>query len=132
VRGAFDAERLGVLVQRVDHAVGQRADALAVLDGAADDLVVDVGDVAHVGHVEAAHLEPALNHVERDHRAGMAEVAVVVDRHAANVHAHLSGVQWGEFLQFTRQRVVDAQTHEIRKTSFRARAARAKDGVFQG
>ena len=33
--------------------VGQRVDRLAVLARAADDLVVDVGDVAHVGHVDS-------------------------------------------------------------------------------
>lgn len=132
VGGPLDAERIGIFVQRIDHAVGERTDGFAVLDRAANDLVVDIGDVAHVGHGQAAGLEPALHQVEGDHRARMAQMAEVIDRHAAHVHAHPARLQWGELLQFTRKRVVDAQTHEARKTSLRARAVRANDGVFQG
>ena len=40
-----------VLVHRRDEALGERTDGLAVLGRAADDLVVDVGDVAHVGEL---------------------------------------------------------------------------------
>jgi len=113
VRGALDAQRVGILVQRVDHAVGEAADAFLVLHRTLDDLVVHVGDVAHVVHAIAARLEPALHHVEGDHRAGVAEVAVVVDGHAAHVHADLARLQGRKDLQLTRERVVDAQTHGI-------------------
>jgi hypothetical protein len=43
-----------VLVHGVDEALGQRREWFAVLGGALDDLVVDVGDVAHVGDMPAA------------------------------------------------------------------------------
>ena len=91
--GALDAQGVGVLVQRLDHAVGQGADGLAVFQSPADDLVVDVGDVAHVADAQATGLEPALNHVKGDHRTGVAEVAEVVHRHAADIHAHVARLQ---------------------------------------
>ena len=82
------AKRIGILMHRIDEALRQRMDGLFVLRSTLDDLVVDVGDVAHVGHVVTACLEPALHHVEHHHHAGMAEVAVVVHRHAAYIHAN--------------------------------------------
>ncbi len=107
----LDAQPADVLVHGGDHLVGQLADGDAALDRAADDLVVDVGDVAHVGHAQTAAPEPALHHVEGHHHPGMADVAQVVDRHAAHVHAHMAGLDRGKVFQCTRQRVVDAQTH---------------------
>jgi hypothetical protein len=43
------AQGEAVLVHGVDEALGQGGERLAVLGGALDDLVVDVGDVADVG-----------------------------------------------------------------------------------
>ena len=40
--------------------------------GAPDDLVVDIGDVVHVGEIKAAGAQPALDHVEDDQNAGVA------------------------------------------------------------
>ena len=111
VIGPGYAQGVGVLMQGGDHAFGQGTDGLAVVQRALDDLVVDVGDVAHIGHAQTAGLEPALHHVEGDHGARMAQVAEVVDRHAADVHAGMAGFERGKGLQRTRQRVVDAKAH---------------------
>ena len=113
VGGALYAQRVGILVQGIDHAVGQTADGFAVVHGALDDFVVDVGDVAHVGHAVAAGAQPALHHIKRHHGAGMAQVAQVVHGHAADVHAHMAGFERGKRFQCTRQRVVDTQTHGV-------------------
>ena len=107
VVGAQDAQRVGILVHGGDEAVSQLLDRLAVLDGALDDLVVNVGDVADVGHVVTGGLQPAVNHVENHHHAGVAKVAVVIDGHAADVHANLVRFDGGEYLFFAFQRVVD-------------------------
>ena len=61
-----------------------------VLVGALDDLVVDVGNVAYVGDVIASFAEVSDNHVEDHHDPGMAKVAVIVDRHPADIHADLA------------------------------------------
>ena len=111
MRGALDAERIRILMQGGDHPVGQVADALAVVHRPANDLVIDVGDVAHISDAVARSAQPALDHVEGDHRARVAKMAQVVHRHAAHVHAHVTALDRGKRLHRTRQRAVDTQTH---------------------
>ena len=98
-----------VLVHRLDHALGERGDALAVLVGPAQDLVVDIGDVAHIGDIKAAMAQVASDDVEGHHHPGMAQVAVVVDGHAAHVHAHPARLEGREGFLAASQRVVDLQ-----------------------
>ncbi len=88
-----DVEARLVLVHRGDHALGQRVERLAVFIGAVDDLVVDVGDVAHIGQVVTAETQPAGHQVEGNHAAAVADVAVVVHGHAAHVHAHFVAIE---------------------------------------
>ena len=61
----------------------------AALGRAADYLVVDVRDVAHEGDLVARRLEPAAHDVERNEGAAVSDVAVVVHRHAADVHPNV-------------------------------------------
>ncbi len=102
-----NAQRAGVLVHVLGEARGQLRNGLAVFHRALDDLVVDVGDVAHVGDIVAGGHKPAVHHVERHHHAGVADVAVVIDGHAADVHAELARFHGNESLLVTRQRVVN-------------------------
>ena len=90
--GRLYAQGAYVLVHGRNHLVGERAYGDAALQGAPDDLVVNVGDVAHIGDLVVAGLEPTLHHVKRHHHAGVADMAEVVNRHAANVHAHMTGL----------------------------------------
>ena len=104
----LDAQGRDVLVHGPGHFGGELTDGDAPLDRPLDDLVVDVGDVAHIGHAQATGLEPSLNHVKSHHHAGMADVAQVINGHAAHIHAHMAGLQRGKIFHGTRQRVVDA------------------------
>ena len=106
-----EAERLEVLVHRRDESRSQGLERLAALARALDDLVVDVGDVAHVGDAIARRQEPAPRDVEGELRAGVSDVDVVVHRDPADVHAHVPGLERREFLLAATQRVVDAQAH---------------------
>ena len=117
VIGLLHAERRCVFVYAADEARGQLADRFAVLERTADDPVVDVGDVAHVGDAIAARAQPALHDIEDHQHARMAEVQVVVHRHAADVHAHLAGPQRNEFLLGPAQGVVDLQHGSRRRES---------------
>ena len=81
-------------MHRGNHFVGELADSDAPLQSTLDDLVVNVGDVAHIGHPQATGLEPALHHIKRHHHAGVPDVAQVVDGHAAHIHAYMSGLGW--------------------------------------
>jgi hypothetical protein len=87
-------------------------DGFVVLGGALDDLVVDVGDVAHISGVEAVGNQPALDHVEHHHHPRMAKMAVVVDGHPTHVHSHLSGENRGKSLLGAGERVINLQHRE--------------------
>ena len=63
----------------------------AALLGALDDLVVDVGEVADERHLVAEEAQVAVDDVEDDQRARVADVRAVVDGDAADVHADLAG-----------------------------------------
>src|SRR5690606_28931691 len=92
-----------------DIVFGNLADAAPGFHGPPDDLVVDVGDVAHIVDGQSARAQPALHHVEGHQHARMPQVTVVVHGHAANVHAHLAGPGRLEWFFSTRQRIVDMQ-----------------------
>ena len=111
VLGPLDAQRIGVLVQGVNHALGQGPQGLAVVHRALDDFVVDVGDVAHIFDLVAAGFEPALHHIKGHHGAGVAQVAQVVDRHAAHIHAHHTRRDRRKGFHRPGERVVNAKGH---------------------
>ena len=95
-------------MHRVDHAVGQGGVDLTVFVRPTQDLVVDIGDVAHVVHIITTVAQVPGNHIEGHQHPGMAQVAVVVNRHAAHIHAHLARLDGFELFLLLRQRVVDA------------------------
>ena len=109
VIGFLDAERRGIFVHRGYEAGGQRLDRLVVLLSALDDLVLDVRDVLNVGDAKARCSQPPPHDVESDHDTRVSEVAVVVDGHSADVHAHLAGRDRNERLLLSRKRVIDLQ-----------------------
>ena len=86
-------------------------EGFALFCSAAQDLVVDIGDVAHVFQRPAARAQVARDHVEADQQTRVPEVAVVIHRDAADVEADAAGLQGYEILYPTRERVVDAQSH---------------------
>ena len=111
VGGPLHAQGVQILVHLADHVLGQFPDGDPSLQGTADDLVVNVGDVAYVGHRQTASTQPPLHDVEGQHHPGVPHVAQVVDRHAADVHAHMAGFNGPQRLQSAGQGVVDVQAH---------------------
>ena len=110
VGGAHDADEL---VGKLRRDLGGRA---ALLVGALDDLVVDIGEVLGKRDLVTARDEPAANHIKADERAGVANVDVVVDRGAAHVHADLAGLDGLELFLFMGSAVVD--THSLLLNGF--------------
>jgi hypothetical protein len=98
-----------VLVHGRDVALGQDRRLDALLGGAADDLVIDVGDVAHVGDGITGMAQVPHHHVKRDQRPRMAEMAMVIHRHAADVDPDPAGLHRLKRLLFACQAVVDVQ-----------------------
>jgi len=82
------------------------------------DLVVDVGDVAGIGDMGLAidMPEQPVEHVEDDHRPGIADMREVVDRRAADIHAHILRVDRCELRLFTGQRIVEPERGAHRKS----------------
>ena len=72
------------------------------------DLVVDVGDVADIGDVLGPidMAQQAVQHVEHDDGAGIADMGEVVDRRPADIHAHIGGIERTERLLLAGERVV--------------------------
>ena len=68
-----------------------------------NDLVVDIRDVAHIGHLIAAIAQVAAHQVEHHQKARVTEMTVIVDRHAADIHAHPAGLDRREDFLAARQ-----------------------------
>ena len=102
------AERVEICVHGHDHLVGQLTDQNVAFQRAPDDLVVDVGHIAHVSDLQTRGSQPSINDVERDHHAGMSDVTKVVDRDSTHVHAQVAGFDWNQRLGGPGQGVVDA------------------------
>ena len=110
VGSAHDANEL---IRELRRDLGGRT---ALLVGALDDLVIDIGKVLGERDLVAARDEPAANHVKADERAGVADVDVVVDRGAAHIHADLTGLDGLELFLFMGSAVVD--THSLLLNGF--------------
>ena len=82
-------------VHLLDEGVGELArevlGSATLLVGALDDLVVHVGQVLGEGDLVALVHKVAANDVEGQERAAVADVNLVIDGGAADVHANLAG-----------------------------------------
>jgi len=90
-------------MHRLDEALRERIDRLAIFGGARDDLVVDVGDVTNVRDLVAAVAQITTHHVEHGHHAGVTDMQKVVNSHATHVHAHVPRRDRLQLLLFARQ-----------------------------
>ncbi len=85
----------------------------AVARGVANDLVVNVGDVHHVADVVSALAKEAIEKIDGDKGAEVADVAVVVDGRAAGIHANAVIVERMEVFDLSRKSVIEAQCHRL-------------------
>ena len=76
-----------------------------------DDLVVDVGVVAHVGQVVTREPQVTGDDVEGHRCPRVPDMAVVIYSHTAGVHSHLRWTERFELLFFSTQSVVNTQGH---------------------
>ena len=94
---------------RIFRRVLLHADAVA--GGVADDLVVDVGDVHDVADVVSGLEKKAVEKIDGDECAEIADVAVVVDGGSAGVHADVVVVDGVEVFDLGGERVVETNGH---------------------
>ncbi len=98
VGGTEDAQGIGILVEVGNVLLRELLSGDPPLIGPFDDLVVHVGEVTHIGHVEPLVAEITIESIENHEGSGVTDVASVVNRHAADVHPHLLVVDGGKGL----------------------------------
>ena len=104
--GRTDAKSLGILFIFLDVTGGDLTVGHALLVCAADDLIVNVGEVLHEGHLVAAIFKITAEHIEHGKATRVADVEKVIYRRTAGVHLDFAGRQGDEFLFFKRECVV--------------------------
>ena len=107
----LDVQRVGIFEKGLAILLRVLLHGDAVARGIADDLVVHVGDVHDVLQLEAALLQKAAQRVDDDEGAEVADVAVVVHRGTAGVHADQVVFQRVELLDFAGQGVEKLKRH---------------------
>ena len=95
--GLLDGEGVEVLEEGFFEAGGVFADGHPGSGGVADDLVVDVGDVHDVPGDDSLQPEEAAEDVDLEEGPEVADVAVVINRRPAGVHAEGLAVGRREF-----------------------------------
>ena len=111
----FDPQCRCVLIHQANETIGQIADAFLVFKRTSNDFVIDIGNIANIGHVKSGLPEPALHHVKDHQNPSMPKVAQIVNGHAAYIHTDLSGLVGNKTLLLPGQGIVDSQhfsTHE--------------------
>ena len=86
---------------------------MPALGGARIDLVVDVGDVTHIGDVIFAVdvAQQAEQHVENDDGPRIADMGEVIDSRPADIHAHVRRIDRRKGPLLPRQRIVEPEFH---------------------
>lgn len=106
--GIEDAKAMHLLDEGVGELLCHIGGGTALLIGTVDDLVVHVGEVLGKGDLVALVHEVAADHVKREERARVANVNLVIDGGATDIHANLARLDGLELLLPVRLGIVDA------------------------
>ena len=103
-------------------------DADPVARGVADDFVIDVSDVHHVADLVSALAKKALQKIDRDERAKVADMPIVIHRRPAGVHADFVVHERMEFFNPRGHGVVKTKRHRSFREERRTYDSR---GIFE-
>ena len=106
---ALDVQTVHHIKIRLDISIGNLAPRNFFVIGGGDYLVVNVGEVLNVFDGETFFCKHAANDIPRDERTRIADVRLVVRRHAAAINAHFSFFERMKFFFLPRQCVVNSQ-----------------------
>jgi len=109
--GGQRAERRHILMEVTGRAGGEAGDRLARFGGAGDDLVIDIGDVADIGHAGEKAPQQPHQRVEHHHGPGIAEMGEVIDGGTADIDADMRGIEGDEELPPPCHAVVEKEVH---------------------
>ena len=82
-----------IAVKAGDRIVTQLPDINIAFSGTGDDLVINIGDVAHIGHLRIVMTQQTHQHVKYDNRPRIADMNAVIDRWPAGIDAHILCIQ---------------------------------------
>ena len=109
VRRPSDSELPHVLIIGLDELGGDRVARYASFICPLDDLVIDIGEVLDEFNLISAELEISSDYIEHERAARMADVAIVVDGHAADIHTNGLRLERLKRLFFPCEAVVDRE-----------------------
>lgn len=100
--GGLFRHRMDGVVQRQMRIIPQRPRV---------DLVVEIGDVAGIGHMVFAKdvAQQPIENIEHDDRARIADMGKIINRRAADIHAHIVSVDRCKFRFFACECIVKFQ-----------------------
>ncbi len=76
-------------MHRDNHTLDQLLEWLVVFLCAADDLVVNISDITHIGDIIATVAQPARYHIKGHHHPRMTNMAIVIHGHTTDIHTHM-------------------------------------------
>ena len=138
--GIEAAERPGVSDELGFGLLGDLADGLVerqvgkIAQGAGVDLVVHVGDVAHIGYMIGAIdvAQQPEQHVKDDDRARIADMGEIIHRGAADIEPHIVRIDGKEVFLLTGQRIVELELrrgHMVRPWPCESALADGSSGI---
>ena len=83
----------------------------SLLNGALNNLVVNIGQVLSKGDLKTLMHQITANNVKREEGTGVSDVNLIVNRRTAHVHADFALVDWLELFFFMRLSVIDKHAY---------------------
>ena len=114
--GAAYADGIHIGVIPTDGFLGDLANRAPCFTGLRVDLVIHIGEIAHIGDMIFAvdMAQQPKQHIKHNRRAGIAEMGAVIDSWPANIEAQIRWINRGENLDFARHRIAKLDlTHRL-------------------
>ena len=109
--GAFDPQSVEIFKKSALERFGESVQRNFRLPRPANGFVIDIGDVHHPMHFEAAHFEVPLQQIFENVGAKISNVRVAINRRSAGVHRDIRRVTRGELLQRAGVSVEEMESH---------------------
>ena len=90
----------------IDKTLSQHTEVFAIFTGALNNLVIDIGHIAHISQLVTRIAKISGDDIKNHHDAGMADMAIIIDRHPANIHADFARYTRLERFFLTRECVI--------------------------
>jgi len=106
-----DVEGGHIFIVQRNIALGDLGNADAFPIRPINDFIVNVGEIFHIPHVVAARFQMAEDDIKHNRRAGVADVADIIRRNAANVHSDRAFPNRLKDFLFSCLRIIDFLGH---------------------